>query len=104
LAWESGSFGTPGRRNGMSTDNEKLEQENVALLARNHWLQNVNDKMLVMIKNAADVLEEYEKQVDLIRVELNKTKQVYSDLHLKLTEAFDDRRPGLHNTESRPAD
>jgi len=100
-----GSFGKPGRRNEMQTDLEKLEQNNTILLARYQWLTNITGKLLVMIKHAADVLEEYEKQVSLIGVELNKTKQVYSKLHEQLLEALNDNNsPGLPNPGSGSTD
>lgn len=86
-----------------------LEQDNTILRAKLHWYANVTKKLLVMIKNAADVLEEYEKQVDLIRVELNKTKQVYSKLHTDLQEALNERgnspdRTELHEAEQGATD
>ena len=80
----------------MQTDFDKQKADNIVLEAKNAWLTNVNNKMLVMIKNAADVLEEYERQVDLIRVELTKTKQVYSELYKNLKEALDEH-PNRHD-------
>lgn len=63
-------------------------QVDTSLEARNQWLMNVNQKLLVMIKNAADVLEAYVQNVGAIHVELQKTQALYSKLHKDVSEAL----------------
>lgn len=77
---------------------ENLETENTNLRARNIWLEDINQKIVVMIKNAADVLEEYVKSMEQLRVELEITQQIYSRLHRELTRTFDERQTDEHNT------
>lgn len=88
----------------MLTDLEKLEQDNTILRARVQWYTNVTQKLLVMVKNAADVFQAYEENVDQLRVELNKTKQIYSKLHTDLQEALNEQHTssntGLHQSDS----
>lgn len=79
-------------------ETENLETENTNLRARNIWLEDINQKIVVMIKNAADVLEEYVKSMEQLRVELEITQQIYSRLHRELTRTFDERQTDEHNT------
>ena len=91
----------------MQTETEQLQQENTILKARNHWLENVTAKMVVMIGNASSVLEEYVKTVDQLRVELENTRNVYSRLHDDLQEAFSDNNDNedrLSESKSPDAD
>lgn len=74
----------------MQAETEKLELENTLLKSRNQWLENVTQKMIVMIGNAASVLEEYAKTTNQLAVELEKTRDVYSRLHSDLQEAFNE--------------
>lgn len=73
-------------------DLRKLQEENTILKARNMWLENVAGKMIVMIGNAADVFDEYVKQLDTVQVALRETQGIYSRLHTDLTEAFNEPR------------
>lgn len=70
---------------------EDLTQQNVTLTARNQWLENVNNKMLVMIKNAADVLGAYGDSLDALRSALRETQGIYSRLHADITEALNEQ-------------
>lgn len=81
----------------MSTETEKLERQNIVLLSQVQWLTGVNDKLRVMIKNAADVLEEYTKSVGEIHQQLQVTQQIYARLHKDLTEAFNEQ-----NSQNEP--
>lgn len=72
----------------MQTEIERLEAENTKLQSQVNWLRNVASKMLVMIGNVGPVLEEYEKHLTLIQVELGKTKTIYSDLEKNIREAL----------------
>jgi len=67
------------------------------LEARVVYLTNVNQKLCVMIKNAADILDQYAETLDLLLVEIRRTKKVYSKLHEDLTEAF-----GEHSSTANP--
>lgn len=81
----------------MSTDLEKLELENTVLRSRNMWLENVVPKMIVMIKNASDVCNEYAQSLEKMTMEMQNTRNIYAKLHNDLQEAFSDdsREPGL---------
>jgi archaellum component FlaC len=95
----------PGRRSVMPNEIEKLTQENIVLEARYQWLTNVNNKMVVMIKNAADVFEEYHRQLDAIQKAIKETQMIYSRLHTDLQEALNEQghqqrnSTGFRNTE-----
>lgn len=60
--------------------------------AQNEWLKTVNSKLVVMIKNAGDVLHEYVLSLDQILVALRETQTIYSRLHSDLIEALDEHR------------
>jgi len=98
LAWEFGFFGMPTRKNAMHI--EKTPEE---LQAQNQWLSNVNSKLVVMIKNAADVLQEYVQSLDQILVALRETQTIYLRLHQDLTEALNEP-PNTTNTELQQPD
>ena len=87
----------------MSTDIEKLEQENIALRSRNMWLENVVPKMIVMIKNAADVCDTYAQSLEKMTLEMQNTRNIYHKLHNDLQEAFsdDNRESGLSESNER---
>jgi len=85
----------------MSTDLEKLEQENTQLRARNTHLENIVPKMIVMIKNASDVCNEYAQTLEQLTMEMQNTRNIYAKLHDHLQEAFNDdsRRTGLSESD-----
>ena len=68
-----------------------LEQKNITLEARNAWLESVNRKMIVMIQNASDVLEEYVKGLEEMRDQMQITQRIYAKLSLDLEEAFNEK-------------
>lgn len=65
----------------MSIETDNLEQEVMTLRARCIYLGGVNKQLCVMIKNAADVLDQYAQTLDLLLVELRRTKEIYSKLN-----------------------
>jgi len=78
----------------MLTDEEilELQDKNTTLEARNIWLTDTNKKIIVMIKNAADILNAYSEGLKDIQVQIEVTQQIYSRLHNDLTEAFDENK------------
>jgi len=80
-----------------------MPNDSLDIQAQLEWHKNVNSKMVVMIKNAADVLETYAENLEAILVALKTTQGIYSRLHSNLIEALDEPSssvsPGLHETE-----
>jgi hypothetical protein len=81
----------------MSIDLENLEQQNTELRARNAYLENVVPKMIVMIKNASDVCDQFGQTLEKMTQEMQNTRDIYTKLHNDLHEAFsnDNRQTGL---------
>lgn len=81
--------------------NPKMVKLPADIQAQNEWLKNVNSKLVVMIKNAADVLEGYVENLDQILEALRETHTIYSRLHSDLTEAFDEQQATTSNELSQ---